>query len=160
MASYLPIKRTNRWSASDVPVEAHWHTDKARFTTGEHNLPSRFPLIAIRLLRTKPVRIVARLLLLLPLLWAEGVWAVDCPDYSYTLTSQASWALGATGYRHILGDLSIYDLPDTEFDITNLNGLANITSVGGSLWVQFTDSLANVDGLIGLTSVGDQCGSR
>ena len=68
--------------------------------------------------------------LLLPLLWVEGVWAVVCPQEGYELTTQAEVdALGATGCDSISGHLYIR----ASTDITNLDGLANITGVGGYL---------------------------
>jgi hypothetical protein len=58
--------------------------------------------------------------LVLPLLWAEGVWAVDCPQSNYQLTTQAEVdALGATGCDSVWGNLFIGD----STDITNLDGL-------------------------------------
>ena len=68
--------------------------------------------------------------LLLPLLWVEGVWAEDCPHSNYELTTQAQVdALGATGCDTVSGTLVIISYSD----IINLDGLANVTSVGGSL---------------------------
>ena len=96
------------------------------------------------------MRVVLRLLVLLPLLWVEGVWGVDCASPDYDLRFQAEVdALGATGCDRVLGDLFVTNMSS----ITNLDGLANITSVGGDLAIQYT-SLVNVDGLISLTSVG------
>ena len=44
--------------------------------------------------------------LLLPLLWVEGVWAVDCRRSNYELTTQSEVdALGATGCDRVSGDL-------------------------------------------------------
>ena len=48
------------------------------------------------------------------------------------------------------GILSIYANPE----LTNLDGLSNLTSVGGYLFVSNNTLLANIDGLSGLTSVG------
>ena len=49
---------------------------------------------------------VARLLVLLPLLWVQGVWAVDCPDTNYDLNTQAEVdAPGAVGCDHVSGSL-------------------------------------------------------
>ena len=39
-------------------------------------------------------------------------------------------------------------------DITNLDGLANITSVGSGLGIDYNAALANLDGLANITSVG------
>jgi hypothetical protein len=105
------------------------------------------------------MKIVARLLVLLPLLWVEGVWAVDCPD-SYRLTSQAEVdalgdALGETGCTGVSGNLIIED----SSDITNLDGLASITYVGTGndiydeqgLMIRNNAALTNLDGLSNLT---------
>ena len=47
-------------------------------------------------------------------------------------------------------------LPEaTAAALTNLDGLANITSVGGYLWIDYNNALTNLDGLADLTSVGD-----
>jgi len=66
----------------------------------------------------------ARLLVLLPLLWVEGAWAVSCADVDYDLTSQAEVdALGATRCDSIGGNLMI----------------RNITLIAQSVqWVVFT----------------------
>ena len=92
----------------------------------------------------------ARLLVLLPLLWVEGVWAVDCASTNYYLNSQAEVdALGATGCDRIEGDLVILQ----SSGITNLDGIANITSVEGGVEI-VNSALTNIDGLSNLTSVG------
>ena len=49
-----------------------------------------------------------------------------------------------------LGDLYIRN----SSDITNLNGLANITSVGGDLQIYKNAALTNLDGLANFSSVG------
>ena len=54
------------------------------------------------------------------------------------------------------GYLGIGDLPAVE----NLDGLANITSVGGSLYIQNNAALTNLDGLANIASVGDQLAIR
>ena len=88
---------------------------------------------------------------LLPLLWVEGVWAFDCASTNYDLNSQAEVdALGATGCDRVSGRLEIKH----STDITNLDDLANITSVGDYLRIYDNDALTNLDGLANLTSVG------
>ena len=97
------------------------------------------------------MRIVARLLVLLPLLWVERVWAVDCPQSNYELTTQAEVdALGATGCDSVPGYLYITNTTD----ITNLDGLASLTNVWGQLVISDNDALTNLDGLTNITSVG------
>ena len=52
------------------------------------------------------VGVYARLFLLLPLLWVDGVWATPCADTNYDLNSQAEIdALGETGCTSINGFL-------------------------------------------------------
>jgi len=90
--------------------------------------------------------------LLLPLLWVEGVWAVECPQTDYRLTTQAEVdALGATGCDYIAGELLI----GNSTDITHLDGLANITSVEVYLAIYNNAALTDLDGLNSITSVGD-----
>ena len=60
-------------------------------------------------------------------------------------------ALGASGCGTISANLTIRD----RSDITNLDGLANLTSVGGYLAIAFNKQLlTNLNGLANLTSVG------
>ena len=64
------------------------------------------------------MRIVARSLVLLPLLWVEDVWAANCASTDYELTDQTEVdALGATGCDRVSGYLHITKSPD----ITNLD---------------------------------------
>ena len=58
-------------------------------------------------------------------------WAVDCPQTSYTLTTQAVVDGFPPGCDSVLGTLTV----SNSTDITNLNGLANLTSVGVDLYV-------------------------
>jgi hypothetical protein len=48
------------------------------------------------------------------------------------------------------GDLDIF----FNNSLTNIDGLVNLTSVGGDLWILANNSLTNIDGLVNLTSVG------
>ena len=97
------------------------------------------------------MRIVLRLLVLLTLLWVEGVWAVDCASTNYDLNSQAEVdALGASNCTSIIGNLNIAN----SADISNLNALVNLTEVGGNLEISSNSNLANVDGLLNVTAVG------
>ena len=98
------------------------------------------------------MRIFARLLVLLPLLWVDGVWAEQCaePFSNLTLTTQAEVdALGQTGCTYIYGSLIIQN----SSDITNLDGLGNLTSVAFGLSIINNTALRNVDGLSSLTSI-------
>src|SRR5690606_39665155 len=38
--------------------------------------------------------------------------------------------------------------------LTSLNGLSNLTSVGGFLYIEYNQNLTNLDGLSNLTSIG------
>ena len=69
--------------------------------------------------------------------------------YKYYLNSQAEVdALGATGCDRIEGDLVILQ----SSGITNLDGIANITSVEGGVEI-VNSALTNIDGLDSLTSL-------
>ena len=117
------------------------------------------------------------MLVLLPLLWVEGVWAVDCPDTNYDLRTQAQVdSFVATGCDTISGSLIIASnsyyranldlggltnlisvggmLMVTNQATTNLDGLANLTNVGGDLYISVMHELENIDGLVSLTSIG------
>ena len=88
----------------------------------------------------------ARLLVLLPLLWVEGVWAVDCADTDYYLQTQVAIDdLGATGCDAVSGNVYI-----SGFDF-DLSPLSNIQSIGGNLTLEFVD---NIDGLASLATIG------
>ena len=70
--------------------------------------------------------------------WTGWASAAECSSDSYQLTTQAEVdALGATGCDSISGYLSIYK----NAALTNLDGLANITSVGGYLYISGNDAL-------------------
>jgi hypothetical protein len=63
------------------------------------------------------------------------------------LTTQAQ--VDAVSCSSVTGDVSIGGS-----DITNLDGLGAVTSVGGDLDISYNSVLTNVDGLAALTSVG------
>lgn len=97
------------------------------------------------------MRIVTQFLVLLSLLWVEGVWAVDCPQEDYELTTQAEVdAFGAESCDTVIGYLHIDGSAE---EITNLNALVHLSSVGDTFWINST-GVANLDGLSSLTSVG------
>ena len=86
-------------------------------------------------------------------LWVEGVWATPCTKTNYDFQTQAEVdALGQTGCTSVTGYLSIY--PVNSNLITNLDGLAKLTSVGGDLTIRQNRFLTNLDGLVNITSVG------
>ena len=83
--------------------------------------------------------------------WTGWATAAACSVTDHELTTQAEVdALGATGCDSVLGYLYIID--DT--DITNLDSLASITSVGGDLNIAGNAALTNLNGLANLTGVG------
>ena len=94
----------------------------------------------------------ALVLCLVSLGWTEWAAAVDCPASSYTLSSQAEVDAFPADCDRVLNELRVEGS-----DITNLDGLANITSVGGQLWIQDNAALTNLDGLANITgSVGGE----
>ena len=119
-----------------------------------------------------------RIVFLLPLLWVDGVWAVPCQfndRYGVLLTEQSEVdALGATGCTNVVGgQLRIAndglintldplvnlaevggDLSIQGGNLSNIDGLRNITRVQGDLRIYRSPGLPNVDGLVGLTTVG------
>lgn len=92
------------------------------------------------------MRIVARLFVLLPLLWVKGAWAVDCTSRSYDPDS--GYSLEPPGCDRIPDNLR-----QTNDSVTNVDYLTNITSIGGYLFIS-GNALTNLDGLASLTSVG------
>src|SRR5690606_12196009 len=77
-----------------------------------------------------------------------------CPPGDVILTSQTEVDAFATNYPNcteISSDLNI-----SGSTITNLDGLSNLTSVGGNLYISSNSSLTNLDGLSNLTSVGGE----
>lgn len=78
-----------------------------------------------------------------------SLYAQECIG-SYTLTSQTE--IDVFNCTSVTGNLYI---EETVYrNITNLNGLSKLTSVGGSFRIWGNDALTNVDGLAALTSVG------
>ena len=96
---------------------------------------------------------VACLVAVASLGWTGWAAAAACSSTNYDLNTQAEVdALGATGCDSVSGYLYIRN----SADITNLDGLANLTSVGGDLeaYQRGNGALTNLDGLANLTSVG------
>ena len=114
------------------------------------------------------------LLLIASLSWSGTAAAAACESTNYDLNTQHDVdALGATGCDSVVGYMVI-----TEWaDITNLDGLANLISVGGDLQINDNDALANcksvapllgwpngppydsVEGVIRITRNGTGCNS-
>jgi len=84
--------------------------------------------------------------------------AQPCLPQGITFTTQAqidSFQINYPGCTEILGGVTI-----DGNDISNLNGLSEITHIGGNLWLNYfgggnNTSLNNLIGLEGLTSIGD-----
>ena len=94
-------------------------------------------------------------LLFASLVGSSGAWAVDCPQNSYTLTTQAQVDAFPQDCDSVAGDIQVgSSYLEPRSDITDLVRLANLTSVGGDLYISFNGSLTNLDGLANLTSVG------
>jgi len=92
-------------------------------------------------------RLPALLLLgLLLLAAAPAAWAQTCTG-NITLTTQAQ--VNAFNCTTVTGNLTIQGA-----GITNLNGLSELTTVGGFLRIGSNSSLTNVDGLSSLSSIG------
>ena len=95
---------------------------------------------------------VACLLAIASLGWTGWAAAAACSGNPISLSTQAEVdALGATGCDIVSGDLYIRN----STDITNIDGLANITSIGQNLEITGNDALTNLDGLHNFTSVGN-----
>ena len=81
--------------------------------------------------------------------WVGGASAEVCGNDLKLKTQAEIDAVGATGCDSVLGDLKLLG---RDSNITNLNGLSNITLVGGGLRILDTD-LVNLDGLENIRSV-------
>ena len=95
-------------------------------------------------------------LLFASLVGSSGAWAVDCPQNSYSFTTQAQVDAFPQNCDSVLDRLTVAN----STDITNIDALANLTSlsdsVGGDLYIYGNAALTNIDGLANLTSVGDE----
>jgi hypothetical protein len=82
---------------------------------------------------------------------AIDVQVIQGQDPNITLTSQAEVNDFVANYdgSPIAGSLII-----SGADITDLSGLANITSIGGDLRIEANPILTNIDGLQNITSIG------
>jgi hypothetical protein len=112
------------------------------------------PALQTQARNTAPSRIVAAALVACTLsvvFWAAPAQAqVHVGDL--TLSSQTD--VDTFAYTEVTGYLRVIDDADGTDNISNLNGLSELTSVGGDLWVVNIDLLTNLDGLRALTSVG------
>jgi hypothetical protein len=105
----------------------------------------------------KPVPFALRAILSIVLtMFSLQAWGLDCTPADITLTNQAEVdALSVTKCTTVTGNLVI-----SGSSITSLEGLFNLTSVGGHLFIKDNvaltnpPGLTNLDGLSSLTSVG------
>ena len=74
----------------------------------------------------------------------------ECPQNAYTLKTQDEIDDFPQDCDSVLGRLTV----EKNTDITNLDGLANLTSVGGGLFIDANSSLTSLNGLANLISVG------
>ena len=91
-------------------------------------------------------------LLFASLVGSSGAWAVDCPQDSYFFTTQVEVDAFPQNCDSVLDRLTVAN----STDITNIDALANLTSVGGDLYIYENAALTNLGGLANLTSVGDE----
>jgi hypothetical protein len=78
----------------------------------------------------------------------------QCPPGDVTLSSQAQVDDFVATYPNcteIPGNMVIGEFVST--DITNISGLSNLTSIGGSLQIQSNPGLTSLTGLDNLTSI-------
>jgi hypothetical protein len=90
-------------------------------------------------------------LLFLFLLGSSGSWAVDCPQNSYILTTQAEVDAFPQNCDSVYRSIYI----ESSNDITNVDSLSGLTSVDEFLIIARNTALTNIDGLSNLTSVGN-----
>jgi len=86
---------------------------------------------------------------------AETVNA-QCIPNEITFSSQIqidNFATDYPGCTEILGD--VYITESSSGNITNLNGLSVVNSIGGELDISFNSALSNLNGLGNLTSIGE-----
>ncbi len=96
-------------------------------------------------------------LILLGLLFPTTVaHTQSCLPDGITFTTQGqidSFSINYPGCTEIGGDVTIGGLP-SNYSITNLDGLANLTSFGGDLNIRYNNVLTNLDGLTNISSIG------
>ncbi|MDG2045822.1 MAG: hypothetical protein P8J79_01285 [Halioglobus sp.] len=80
----------------------------------------------------------------------NAVGSPACIQGDYVLRTQAEVDAFPEDCVSVPGSIEIV----SSADITNVDGLSGLTSVGGYLKIKYNDALINLDGLSGLTSVG------
>ena len=82
--------------------------------------------------------------------FAENALAVGYPgDYLIDNVDTSGDIAALSGYTGITGNLRIRDTT-----LTSLSGLENLTSIGGSLYIDYNPALTSLSGLENITSVG------
>ena len=89
-------------------------------------------------------------LLFASLVGSSGAWAEDCLQNSYSFRTQDQVDAFPQNCDSVLDRLTVAN----STDITNIDALANLTSVGGGLYIYTNAALTNLGGLAKLTSVG------
>jgi hypothetical protein len=80
------------------------------------------------------------------------------PDgiYFYTQSQIDNFQVNYPGCTEIEGFVQIGSFATTNYSISNLNGLSNLSTIGEDLWILDCDSLRTLTGLLNLTSVGEK----
>ena len=92
-------------------------------------------------------------ILLIALFIANGTMAQGCLPEGINFTTQAqvdNFQFNYPGCTEIEGDVNF----QSDYSVSNLNGLSVLTSIGGDLTVHFNWSLSSLAGLENLASVG------
>ena len=91
-------------------------------------------------------------ILLVALFLVNGAMTQDCLPEGITFTNQAqidNFQINHPNCNIILGNVTI-----SGNDITNLNGLSVLNSIGGNLFIESNPSLTGLSGLNSLVSIG------
>src|SRR5690606_19272606 len=78
---------------------------------------------------------------------------VACPTGDFTFTSQAQIDDFGTTYSHCT-DITLGNITVQGNDITNVDGLSNVTSATGNLTVENNSQLTDITGFANITSIG------
>ena len=102
--------------------------------------------------RTSTARLASIILLLvITTTFYSPLWAVDCEPMSMALNTQAE----VDSFQDTYGPCDrVFTLYIEETDISNLDGLSEITEIVSSLYIRNNSTLSSVEGLSALTSVG------
>ena len=100
------------------------------------------------------------------LAWSQQSWAVNCSSADIVLTSQEAVNNFQADYGNggvcdtVTGSLTVKgpDNLNPVGDIINLDGLLEVTNIGGDLDIRLNKDLTNIDGLANLTNVAGSLG--